>query len=171
MDRAEKTENIELWSKAFAGAGVIVVARYQGMTVAQMTKVRRGMRDANASFNVIKNRLAIRALSGTPYEALAPMLRGPTAIGVSADPVAAPKLLTKFAKENDKLVIIGGMLESQVLDEKGVKALADLPPLDQIRAQFLGLLSTPATRIATILNQPGTSVARVLKAYAEKDAA
>ena len=138
------------------------------MTVAEVTELRRQMRAAGASFKVTKNRLARLALAGTKFERLSPMFTGPTAIAYSRDPVAAAKVAVEFANKNDKLRIIGGGLGERQLDAEGVKSLATMPSLDQLRARFLGLLQTPATRIAAVLQAPGAQLARVLDAYAKK---
>jgi large subunit ribosomal protein L10 len=129
------------------------------------------MRAAGASYKVAKNRLATRALEGTRFQGISPLLKGPTALAWSTDPVAVAKTAVEFAKTNDKFVVLGGALGTQTLSADGVKALAELPSLETLRAQLLGLIQTPATRIAGVLQAPGGQVARVLAAYAEKDAA
>jgi large subunit ribosomal protein L10 len=129
------------------------------------------MRAAGASYKVAKNRLATRALEGTRFQGISPLLKGPTALAWSVDPVAVAKTAVEFAKTNDKFVVLGGALGTQTLSADGVKALAELPSLETLRAQLLGLIQTPATRIAGVLQAPGGQVARVLAAYAEKDAA
>ncbi|MEM1138504.1 MAG: 50S ribosomal protein L10 [Pseudomonadota bacterium] len=171
MDRAQKAAAVDSLAGIFGSAGVVVVTHYSGMSVAELTHLRASMREAEASFKVIKNRLAKRALAGTDYEALGDMLTGPAALAFSADPVAAPRVVSKYAKDNEKLIILGGMMGTTVLDEKGVKALADLPSLDELRGKILGMINTPATRIAGILQQPGGQLARVLNAYSQSDAA
>ena len=171
MDRAQKRELVSELHDVFSSAGVVVVTHYSGLSVAQMTDLRQRMREAGASFKVTKNRLTHLALAETPVESLSDMFAGPTAIGVSEDPVAAPKVLTKFAKDHDKLIILGGALGETKLDEQGVKALADLPSLDELRGKLVGLLQTPASRVAQVLQAPGGQVARVIQAYSEKDAA
>lgn len=171
MNREEKKQLVAELRETFEGASLVVVTHYKGLTVADMTDLRRRMLEAGASFKVTKNRLTRLALEGTKYVGLADAFTGPTAIAVSEDPVAAAKVAAKFAKENDKLVILAGGLGEQVLDEQGVKALADLPSLDELRAKLVGMIQTPATRIAGILQQPGGQVARVLSAYAKKDEA
>ncbi|MBB4212402.1 LSU ribosomal protein L10P [Rhodothalassium salexigens DSM 2132] len=171
MDRAQKRELVSDLHDVFSSAGVVVVTHYSGLSVAQMTDLRSRMRDAGASFKVTKNRLTRLALADTPVESVSDLFTGPTAIGVSDDPVAAPKVLAKFAKENDKLIILGGALGETRLDEAGVKALAELPSLDELRGKLVGLLQTPASRVAQVLQAPGGQVARVLSAYSEKDAA
>ncbi|RMF16305.1 MAG: 50S ribosomal protein L10 [Alphaproteobacteria bacterium] len=171
MDRAQKKEWVASLHDVFSAMPVVVVTHYQGLTVAEMSELRRRMREAGGHFKVTKNRLTKLALQGTPSEAIADLFQGPTAIGFSEDPVAAPKVLAKFAKENEKLVVLGGALEGRVLDADGVKALADLPSLDELRARLVGLLQTPAQRIASVLQAPGGQLARILSAHAEKQQA
>ena len=171
MDRAEKSELVTSLNQVFSDAGVVVVAHYAGLNVAAMTDLRAKMRDAGASVKVAKNRLAKLALKGTEAETLADLFTGPTVIAYSADPVAAPKVAAEFAKANDKLVILGGSMGSTSLDPDGVKALASLPSLDELRGTLVGLISAPATRVARVLGAPAGQVARVIGAYAEKSEA
>jgi large subunit ribosomal protein L10 len=148
---------------------MVVVTRPLGLTVAEATDLRRRMRAAGASYKVAKNRLATLALDGTQFDGIAPLLKGPTALAWSKDPVAVAKAAVEFAKTTDKFVVLGGALGSQTLDAAGVKALSELPSLDQLRAKLLGMIQTPGTRIAGILQAPGGQLARVLAAYAKKD--
>jgi len=171
MDRTQKAEAVQSLSGLFAGAGAVIVAHYSGMTVAQMGELRSRLRKAGASFKVAKNRLAVRALEGTPAAGISGLFRGPTGIAFSQDPVAAPKVLVAYAKENEKFKILGGVAVGSVLNAEGVKALAELPSLDQLRGKLLGLLQAPATRIAGVLQAPAGGLARVLSAYANKQAA
>lgn len=171
MDRAEKRELVSTLHEVFESTGVVVVAHYQGLTVAQMSALRGRMRAVGASLKVAKNRLAKLALQGTDIEHLSGLFTGPTVIAYSTDPVAAAKAAIDFAKTNDKLVILGGAIGRSHLDADGVKALATLPSLDELRARLLGMINTPATRIAGVLQAPGGQVARVLAAYAKKDEA
>lgn len=171
MDRAQKQEMVSSLNKVFAAAEVVVVTHYSGLTVSEMTDLRSRLREAGASFKVTKNRLARLALEGTDCSPLAELLEGPTAIGYSDDPVAAPKVLAKFAKENEKLIIRGGIMGTQMLDVDGVKSLGALPSLDELRGKIVGMISTPATRIAGVLQAPGGQLARVFGAYAAQDAA
>jgi large subunit ribosomal protein L10 len=127
------------------------------------------MKGAGATYKVAKNRLAMRALDGTRFQGISPLLKGPTALAWSKDPVAVAKTAVEFAKTNDKFVILGGALGAQTLNADGVKALAELPSLETLRAQLLGLIQTPATRIAGVIQAPAGQLARVLKAYADKD--
>ena len=129
------------------------------------------MRAAGANFRVTKNRLTRIALEGTPYQGLSDMFVGPTAIAFSDDPVTAAKASVEFAKKNEKLVILGGALGETLIDEAGVKALASLPPIDELRGKIVGLLNAPASRLARVINAPGSQLARVLNAYATKDEA
>jgi large subunit ribosomal protein L10 len=171
MDRTQKAEAVQSLNGLFAKAGAIVVAHYSGMTVAQMGELRGRLRKGGASFKVAKNRLAVRALEGTPAAGIAELFKGPTGIAFSDDPVAAPKILVAYARENEKFKIIGGFAVGSVLSPDAVRSLAELPSLDQLRGKLLGLLQAPATRIAGVLQAPAGNVARVLAAYAKKEAA
>ena len=171
MDRTQKAEAVEGLKGLFNDAGAVVVAHYSGMTVAQMGELRSRLRKAGASFKVAKNRLAMRALEGTQAAGISDLFKGPTGIAYSNDPVVAPKVLVAYAKENDKLKILGGVAVGSVLNLEGVRALAELPSLDQLRGKILGLLQAPATRIAGVLQAPAGSIARVVSAYANKEAA
>lgn len=171
MDRAQKSEMVSTLSEVFSGTGVVVVAHYSGLNVAAMTTLRGRMKDAGASLKVAKNRLAKLALKGTEIEHISGLFQGPTVIAYSADPVAAPKVAAEFAKTNDKFVVLGGAMGATSLDAKGVEALATLPSLDALRAKLIGMIQTPATRIAGVLQAPGAQVARVIGAYARKDEA
>lgn len=167
VHRAEKEELVSTLNRTFDGAELVVVTHQSGLSVAEMTDLRRRMREADASYKVVKNRLARLALDGSKYANLAPLFVGPTAIAVSNDPVAAAKVAVKFAKENEKLEIAGGAMGERQLDVDGVKALAGLPSLDELRAGLIGMLQTPATRIAVVLREPAGQLARVLGAYGE----
>lgn len=167
VDRIEKREFVAELSTVFAETSMVVVTRNAGMTVAEVTDLRRKMRAAGASFKVAKNRLALLALDGTRFDGLAPLLKGPTAISWSKDPVAVAKAAVDFAKTNDKFVLVGGALGTQLLDVAGVKALAELPSLDSLRAKLLGLLNAPATKVAGVLQAPAGQLARVFAAYAD----
>lgn len=171
MDRSQKADAVAQLNAVFNEAGVVVVTRNLGLTVAQSTALRLKMRDVGASYKVAKNRLARIALKDTAYEGMADMLTGPTALGYSTDPVAAAKAAVDFAKTNDKLEIVGGAMGGQVLDEAGIKALASLPSLDELRAKLVGLVNAPATKVAQVVNAPAAKLARVFGAYAAKDAA
>ncbi len=167
VDRIEKREFVAELSGVFGHTSMVVVTRNAGMTVADVTELRRRMRAAGASFKVAKNRLALLALDGTRFDGLAPLLKGPTALSWSTDPVAVAKAAVDFAKTNEKFVLVGGALGTQLLDVAGVKALAELPSLDALRAKLLGMLNTPATRIAGVLQAPAGQLARVFAAYAD----
>jgi large subunit ribosomal protein L10 len=171
MERAEKREVVSALHDVFAKTGVVVVAHYAGLTVADMTKLRSEMRNAGGRVKVAKNRLVKLALEGTDAKGIADLLKGPTCLAFSADPVAAPKVAVKFAKANEKFVILGGAMGAQVLDAKGVSSLADLPSLDELRAKLIGLIQAPASKIARTLNEPGAQLARVFGAYGNKQAA
>jgi len=171
MDRSQKTETVAELNRTFDEVGVVVVTRNLGLTVAQSTDLRNKMRDAGASYKVAKNRLAKIALEGTDYTVLADLLTGPTGLATSADPVAAAKVVIDFAKTNDRLEIVGGAMGKLLLDANGVKSLASLPSLDELRGKIVGLLVAPATKLATVTQAPAAQIARVLSAYAEKQAA
>jgi large subunit ribosomal protein L10 len=170
MERAEKREVVSALHDVFAKTGVVVVAHYAGLTVADMTKLRSDMRSAGGQVKVAKNRLVKLALEGTDAKGIADLLKGPTCLAFSADPIAAPKVAVKFAKGNEKFVILGGAMGAQVLDAKGVSSLASLPSLDELRAKLIGLLQAPASKIARTLNEPGAQLARVFGAYGNKAA-
>jgi large subunit ribosomal protein L10 len=169
MDRAQKSEQVAALNRTLNETSVVVVTRNLGMTVAQSTALRVKMREAGASYKVTKNRLARIAAEGTPYTSLSDLLTGPTALSTSVDPVAAAKVVVAFAKTNDKLEIVGGAMGSTVLDVNGVKALAELPSLDELRAKILGLIQAPATKVASVLQAPAGQLARVFGAYAAKE--
>ena len=171
MERAEKRELVTGLNEAFSNAGSVVVAHYAGITVAQMNDLRTKMRAAGGTVKVAKNRLAKIALQGTESEGIVDLFKGQTLVAYSNDPITAPKVASEFAKGNDKLVILGGSMGKTALDADGVKALAALPSLDELRAKLVGMIVTPATRIAQVVNAPAASVARVIGAYARKDEA
>jgi len=171
VDRTEKREFVAMLQTVFADTSMVVVTRNTGLTVADATDLRRRMRAAGATYKVAKNRLAARALDGTRFTGIAPLLKGPTALAWSMDPVAVAKTAVDYAKANEKFVILGGALGAQTLNADGVKALAELPSLETLRAQLLGLIQTPATRIAGVLQAPGSQLARVFSAFAKKDGA
>lgn len=168
MDRARKEDLVVELNGAFTDATLVVVTHQSGLTVAESTDLRRRMREAGASYKVTKNRLVKLALVGTPYEGITNLFEGPTAIAYSADPVAAARIAVSFSKENDKLVVIGGAMAENQLDAAGVKALAALPSLDELRGKLLCLLNAPATKVAGVLQAPASQLARVLSAYAEQ---
>ena len=168
MDRTEKTESIESLKGLFDQAGVVVIAHYSGLTVAEMTTLRVRLAEAGAGLKVVKNRLAKIALDGRPGAAASDLFKGPVAIAFSPDPVSAPKVLVEFAKSNEKLQLLGAIMGDSIIDQAGVKALATLPSLDELRGKIVGLLQAPATRVATVLQAPAGQLARVFKAYADK---
>ena len=171
MDRSQKADAVAELSEVFNEVAVVVVTRNLGMSVAQSTALRTKMRDTGATYKVAKNRLAKLALNDTPYTGLDEFLSGPTGLAWSTDPVAAAKAAVDFAKTNDKLEIVGGSMGSQVLDAEGVKALASMPSLDELRAKLIGLVNAPATKVVQLVNAPASKLARVFGAYAAKDAA
>ena len=171
MEKAKKAEVVEDLNGLFAKAGSVVVAHYSGMTVAQMSDLRSRMNAAGASFRVSKNRLAVRALKGTAIEGISHLFKGPTGIAYSDDPVSASKVAVAYAKDNEKLVILGGSVGVTALDVNGVKALAALPSLNELRGKIVGLLIAPATKIAGLVHAPAGQLARVIGAYSKKEAA
>ena len=167
MDRAEKRESVAALNQVFQNTGVIVVAHYSGLSVAEMSDLRRRMKGAGAALKVAKNRLAKIALEGTDVAHLGPLLQGPTVLAYSDDPVAAPKVAVDFAKGNDKFVILGGAMGATSLNPDSVKALATMPSLDELRAKLVGLIQAPATKIAQLSTAPAAKLARVFGAYAK----
>lgn len=168
MNRNEKAELIETLQSTLSEATAVVVTHQTGLTVAESSDLRGRMREAGAGFKVTKNRLTKIALQGTKYEDITDLFTGPTAMGTSADPVSAAKTLVAFAKENDKLTIVGGALDGKVLDKVGVEALAKLPSLDELRASLVGLLNAPATKVARVAQAPAAKLARVIQARADQ---
>lgn len=171
MERAEKRDVVTALHGDLAKTGVIVVAHYAGLKVADMTRLRREMRSVGGSVKVAKNRLVKLALEGTEAKGIADLLKGPTCLAYSEDPVAAPKIAVKFAKANEKFVILGGAMGTTVLNPEGVNSLASLPSLDELRGKLAGLIQAPAGKIARLMNAPGGQLARVIAAYAEKSEA
>ncbi len=171
VDRAEKAQAVAELKEVFSKTSVVVVAHYSGLTVAQMQRLRKQARAAGAAVQVAKNRLVKIALDGESAASIGPLLKGPTLIAYSDDPVAAPKVAAAFAKDHDKFVILGGALGATSLSPDGVKSLATLPSLDDLRAKLVGLLQAPATKIAQLQTAPAAKLARVFGAYANRDAA
>ena len=171
MERAEKKELVATLNTVFKTTGVIVVAHNKGLTVNQVNDLRNKMSQAGATVKVAKNRLVKLALDGTDASGIKGLFVGPTMVAYAADPVAAPKVAAAFAKSNDKFVVLGGALGKTIMDASAVKALAELPSLDQLRGKLIGLIQAPATRIAGVLAAPGGQVARVINAYATKEQA
>jgi len=166
MDRNEKADLVAELKQVFTETSVVVVTRNLGLSVAQSTDLRLRMRDAGAQFKVAKNRLALIALDGTRYQPIGELLKGPTALATSIDPVAAAKVAVDFAKTTDKFEVLGGAMGDTVLDLNGVRALAELPSLDELRATLIGLVQAPASKIARTIAEPGAMLARVFGAYA-----
>ncbi|TCS60083.1 50S ribosomal protein L10 [Varunaivibrio sulfuroxidans] len=168
MDRSQKEELVGTMRKVFEGSNLVVVTHYSGLSVGEITDLRNKMREAGAGFKVTKNRITRLALQGTAYENLTDMFTGPTGVAYSADPVAAAKIAVSFAKTNDKLIVMGGAMGANVLDVEAVKSLATLPSLDELRGKLVGMISTPATRIAGVTAAPAGQLARVIGAYSQK---
>jgi large subunit ribosomal protein L10 len=171
VDRAQKQRLVESLRRDLEDVVCLVVTHQSGLDVAAATRLRRQVRGAGARFRVTKNRLARRALAGGPFEGLSPLFTGPTAIAFSQDPVAAAKVVVEFASRNTKLTIVGGGLAGLAMDAAGVRELADLPSLDQLRGKLIGLLTAPARRLAVVLQAPAGQLARVLAAHADSAAA
>jgi large subunit ribosomal protein L10 len=171
MDRSQKAESVASLNAVFNEVGVVVITRNLGLTVAQSTALRGKVREAGATYKVAKNRLAKLAIKDTSYEGLGDFFTGPTAIASSVDPIAAAKAVVEFAKTTDKIEIVGGAMGSQVLDANGIKALAALPSLDELRAKLVGIVQAPATKLAQLTTAPAAKLARVFGAYATKEAA
>ena len=171
MDRAQKEQVVAEMQALFGEVNLLVVTQQSGLTVAEVTALRQRMREAGASYKVCKNRLVRLALEGTKFEELKPMFTGPTAIASSEDPVAAAKVAVEFAKQNDKLIIVGGALGAEALDTSGVEALAKLPSLDELRGKLVGLIQAPATKVAGVLQAPAGQLTRVFGAYGSQDQA
>ncbi len=169
MDRATKTKVVANIKEMLSPAGTLVVMHYKGLSVAEITDLRRKARAAGAGFKVTKNRLTKIAVSETRFAHISELMTGPTAISYSKDAVAAAKVVVQFAKDNEKLVVLGGALGEQKLDANAVKSLAEMPSLDELRAKIIAMLKTPATRIAAVLAAPAGKMARVTGAYAKKD--
>ena len=168
MNRKEKAELVETLQTTLNDSTTVVVAHQVGMTVAESSDLRAKMREAGAGFKVTKNRIAKLALNDTPHTALESLFTGPTAIGTSADPVAAAKVLVEYAKDNDKLTIVGGSMDGKSLDKAGVEALAKLPSLDELRGKLVGILQAPAAKLARVAQAPAGKVARVIKARSDQ---
>ncbi len=171
MDRTEKREFVSVLGQVFAETSMVVVTQNKGMTVAEVSDLRRRMRASGSTYKVAKNRLAVLALDGTRFDGISPLLKGPTALAWSMDPVAVAKTAVDYAKTNERFVVLGGALGTQTLNADGIKALAELPSLDALRAKLLGLIQAPATKIAGVLAAPAGQLARVFGAYATKDEA
>ena len=171
MDRSQKADLVAELKSVFSETSVVVVTRNLGLTVAQSTDLRLRMRDAGAQFKVAKNRLALIALDGSRYQPIGDLLKGPTALATSIDPVAAAKVAVDFAKTNDKFEILGGAMGDTLLDVNGIKALAELPSLDEMRGTLIGLIQAPASKIARTVAEPGAQLARIFQAYSAKEAA
>jgi large subunit ribosomal protein L10 len=171
VDRAAKRELVSTLNGVFSTTSVVVVAHYKGLTVADMQRLRTQMKQAGATVKVAKNRLAKIALEGTDVASISDLMQGPTLIAYSSDPVAAAKVAVDFAKGNEKLVILGGAMGRTALNPDGVKALATMPSLDELRAKLVGLVQAPATKVAQVVNAPAAKLSRVFGAYAKRDEA
>jgi large subunit ribosomal protein L10 len=166
--RAEKAQVITDLNAVFKETGVVVVTQYRGMTVPEMSTLRSQMRQQGCSFKVTKNRLTALALADTGFSGLVPLFKGPTAVAYSRDPVAAAKVAVDYAKKNDKLQIVGGGLSGSILSADQVRALAELPSLDDLRAKLIAIINTPASRLVGVLQAPGGQLARLLRAKSDQ---
>ena len=162
MERSRKEEIVRELEAVLGAAGIVVVVRHDGLTVAEATELRRSVRDAGASFRVVKNRLVLRALQQAGMEAISGLFKGPAAIATATDPVAAAKVAADYAKKNSKFVIVGGTMDGRTFDADGIRTIAQLPSLDELRARLIMLINTPATKIAGVLQEPGRRIARLL---------
>ena len=167
MDRSEKEQLVSSLREGLNESDLVVVAQQTGLTVAEVSDLRRQMREVGAQFKVAKNTLARLAVAGTPNEGITPLLSGPTALAYSKDPVAAAKVSVKFANNNDRFAVVGGILNGKILSGKDVEALSKLPSIDELRAKIVGIISTPATRVAGVLQAPAGQLARVFSAYGQ----
>ena len=170
MDRAQKEAVVEELGQIFKDSGVVVVAHYAGLTVAEMSDFRSRMREAGGSVRVAKNRLAKIALEGTQAESLAELLRGQTVLAYSEDPVAAAKVVEAYAKDNQKLVVLGGSMGATPLDAAGVKAVAAMPSREEMIADIVGMIGAPASNLAAAIGAPASNIASILSTIEEKAA-
>ena len=171
MDRAQKEQVVEELGQIFESSGVVVVARYEGMTVAEMQTLRAQMREAGGAVRVAKNRLAKIALDGKPAASIADYLTGMTVLAFSDDPVAAAKVADAYAKTNDKFVILGGAMGENALDPAGVKAVAQMPSREELIASIVGCIGAPASNIAGAIGAPASNIAGILSTLEEREAA
>ena len=171
MDRGEKKQCVAALNEVFKTTSVVVVAQYTGLNVTQMQALRKQMRAAGAKVQVAKNRLVKIAAQDTDVASISGLMRGPTLIAYSADPVAAPKAAVAFARENEKLVILGGAMGATALNPEAVRSLATLPSLDELRGKIVGLIQAPATKLAQLTTAPAAKLARVIAVYGNQDAA
>jgi large subunit ribosomal protein L10 len=171
VERAEKQKVVEELDAIFADSGVVVVAHYTGLTVAQMSDLRNRMRQAGGSVRVAKNRLAKIALEGKAAQKMADLLKGQTVLAYSEDPVAAAKVARGFAKDNNKYIILGGAMGNQVLDDKGVEAVASMPSREELIASIVGMIGAPASNLAAAIGGPAAAIAGILSTLEEREAA
>ena len=170
VDRAQKEQLVDELGQVFESSGVVVVAHYEGMTVAEMQDLRAKMREVDGSVRVAKNKLAKIALEGKPCASIAEYLEGMTVLAYSEDPVAAAKVVQDYAKTNDKLVILGGAMGDNALDVAGVKAVAAMPSREELIASIVGCIGAPASNIAGAIGAPASNIASILSTIEEKAA-
>ena len=171
MDRAQKEQVVDELGQIFESSGVVVVAHYEGMTVAHMQDLRSRMREAGGSVRVAKNKLAKIALEGKPCASIADYLTGMTVITYSEDPVAAARIADKYAKDNERFVILGGAMGDSALDPAGVKAVASMPSREELIAQIASCIGAPASNIAGAIGAPASNIASILTTLEEREAA
>lgn len=169
MDREQKKAVVAEMKEQVTASSSVIIAHYKGLTVNEVEGLRKKIRELGAGFRVTKNRLAKLAIKDTAYDVLADLFTGPTAIATSEDPISAAKAVVEFAKDNEKFVILGGVVDEKQVGIEEINALAKLPSLDELRAKIIGMISTPAIRLATVTQAPATQVARVCGAYGQKE--
>lgn len=168
MNKTQKKEVVSEFNKELQESTSIIVLQYKGLTVSDITELRKRARNENIKFKVVKNRLASLSFENTDFSELKSELKGQNAFAYASDPVSVAKLVSDFSKENEKLVIVGGALGSDILDKNQILELSKMPSLDELRAKLLSIINTPATRLATLLKEPAGQLARVLNAYSDK---
>ena len=171
VNRTQKREAVAELNEIFTNTASVVVTQYNGLNVAEISDLRRQMRNAGATFKVTKNRLTKLALEGTPYDLISDLFAGPTGIAFSDDPIAPAKIAVNFSKDNEKLVVLGGAMGDSKLDVDGVKALAALPSLEELRGTIVGLLQGPATKLLGVVQAPASQLVRVMSAQGSKEEA
>lgn len=169
MDRASKEKIVSSLNKAFDESNFLIVTQNEGLTVEEMSSLRRNLRESNTSFRVAKNSLAKIAANKTAAEPLEELFNGPTAIAFSDELTSSPKIIVDFAKDHEKLSIVGGLMDGKLIDSEVIKQLAALPSMDELRSKIIGVLNAPATKVAVILNRPGGQLAQVLSAKSQQE--
>ncbi len=168
MLRSEKRDFVLGLEDVYKQSGSVIVTHYHGLTVKQLTSLRRDLRAQDAKFKIVKNTLSKIAADKADIGSISTLLSGPTAIAYSKDPLAAAKTVVKFAKTNEQLKIIGGIVNHQVFNTQEIQLLAELPSLDELRSKIISLIEAPATKIVGVLKAPASKFARLFQAYADK---